>query len=148
METIDPRITGFIGEHHVMTLAVSKDNIPWCAHCFYIYLPEDNLFVFTSDPDTRHIRDAEESGNFCVTAGIALETRMTGKIRGIQMSGKMFRLEGALLKTATKAYVKHFPVARLAALHLWGLAPGFIKLTDNRLGFGIKLKWEKENSNK
>jgi len=60
----------------------------------------------------------------------------------------MFRLEGPLLKTATKAYVKHFPVARLAALHLWGLAPGFIKLTDNRLGFGIKLKWEKENSNK
>jgi uncharacterized protein len=148
MNTIDPRITGFIGEHHVLTLAVSRDNIPWCAHCFYVYLAAENLFVFTSDPDTRHIQDACIDGNFRVTAGIALETRMTGKIRGIQLSGTMFPLEGDLLKTAAKTYLKEFPVARLSTLHLWGLEPDFIKLTDNRLGFGKKLKWERDKDNK
>jgi uncharacterized protein len=148
MNTIDPRITEFISEHHVLTLAVSRDNIPWCAHCFYAYIAGINLFVFTSDPETRHITDAVESGNFQVTAGIALETKMVGKIRGIQLSGTLTRLEGEALRVGKKEYLHRFPVARMAKLNLWGLQPDYIKLTDNRLGFGKKLKWEKEHDNK
>ena len=35
-----------------------------------------------------------------------------------------------------------FPIARLMPnLHLWTLRPDFIKMTDNRLGFGKKLIW-------
>lgn len=146
MKPVDPRILDFIGDHHVMTLAVSRDNIPWCAHCFYCYLEQENLFVFTSAPDTRHIQDAEASGNFRVTAGIALETKMTGKIRGLQVAGRMFVPEGDLAKKSKKAYLKDFPVARLATLHLWTLRPDFMKLTDNRLGFGTKLIWEEEEA--
>jgi hypothetical protein len=94
MTPIDKRILGFIAGHHVLTLAVAKDNIPYCAHCFYAYIPGKNRFIFTSDPDTRHIRDAESSRNFYVTAGIALETKIIGKIRGLQLTGKMFLPEG------------------------------------------------------
>ena len=142
MRPIDKRILRFIARHHVLTLAVAKDNIPYCAHCFYAYIPGKNLFIFTSDPDTRHIRDAASSGHDQVAAGIALETRMVGKIRGLQLTGRMFTPDGDDHKAARKAYLLRFPYAALTGLHLWALEPAFMKLTDNRLGFGTKLKWE------
>ncbi len=141
MTTIDQRILEFIGEHHVLTLAVAREQQPWCATCFYVFLQDENQFVFTSDDDTRHIRDATESGNYNVSGTIALETKMVGKIRGIQFSGVMFRLEGEDRKKAHRKYVRKFPIASLAKLELWGLKPDHIKMTDNRLGFGKKLIW-------
>ena len=141
MTTIDQRILEFIDEHHVFTLAVAKERLPWCATCFYVYMMDENRFVFTSDNDTRHIQDAVESCNYHVAGAIALETKMVGKIRGIQFSGIMFKLEGKSLKKAQQNYVRKFPIARLAKLELWGLEPDHIKMTDNRLGFGKKLIW-------
>jgi uncharacterized protein YhbP (UPF0306 family) len=142
MKSVDPRILKFIRRHHVLTLAVAEHNIPYCAHCFYCYLPGENLFIFTSDHDTRHIRDVEKSGNYQVAAAIALETKIIGKIRGLQLTGRLLKQEGTDLVSAKAAYLKRFPVARLATLHLWALKPDFMKLTDNRLGFGTKLLWE------
>jgi len=142
MNPVDKQILKFIYEHHVLTLAVSADNNPWCATCFYIYLNERNLFVFTSDPETRHIRDVVENNNYRVAGTIALETKITGKIRGIQFSATMRLLRGEELKEGRKAYLEKFPVAHLSKLYLWGLEPSYIKLTDNRLGFGTKLIWQ------
>jgi uncharacterized protein len=143
MDQPDARIVKFIQEHHVLTLAVSRQDIPWCASCFYVYLPDINLFVFTSDHDTRHIRDFTGSSTGFVAGTIALETKITGKIRGIQFSGPMKQLTGSELKTSKKAYLDRFPIARLARLELWGVEPDTLKLTDNRLGFGTKLIWNK-----
>ncbi len=142
MNPIPERIIDFIGEHHILTLAVTTDDGPWCATCFYAWLPERNRFVFTSDPRTRHIREAEKEGRYRVSGAIALETRMTGKIRGIQFSGVMEKVRKEDLRTVKQAYIKAFPVARFSRLHLWELAPGYIKMTDNRLGFGKKLIWK------
>ncbi|MEI6456473.1 MAG: pyridoxamine 5'-phosphate oxidase family protein [bacterium] len=142
MKPVDKRIQTFIREHHILTLAVTRDNKPWCATCFYVYIPETNRFIFTSDHDTRHIRDVVEGNNYFVAGTIALETRIVGKIRGIQFSGTMMEPEGEELKESRSAYLKRFPIARLATLHLWVLEPAYIKMTDNRLGFGTKLVWE------
>jgi uncharacterized protein len=141
MNLIDERILKFIDEHHVLTLAVTNQNRPWCASCFYVFLAGKNLFVFTSDQDTQHIRDVVQSNNYHVAGTIALETKITGKIRGIQFSGTLRELRGDELRSGKKAYYKKFPVARLSKLYLWGIEPGFIKMTDNRLGFGKKLFW-------
>ncbi|MBN1197735.1 MAG: hypothetical protein JXA23_00190 [Bacteroidales bacterium] len=141
MKPVDQTILSFISEHHVLTLAVSRNNIPWCCSCFYCYLPERNLFVFTSDPDTRHIEDFTDGGEGPVAGTIALETKVTGKIRGIQFAGPMRLLAGEELREARRVYLKNFPVARMTKLHLWGVEPTILKLTDNRLGFGKKLLW-------
>jgi uncharacterized protein YhbP (UPF0306 family) len=54
----------------------------------------------------------------------------------------MQELEGDELKKARSAYLKRFPIARLMPdLNLWILSPDFIKMTDNRFGFGKKLIW-------
>jgi uncharacterized protein YhbP (UPF0306 family) len=138
----EPRIVDFIGEHHILTLAVARENVPYCATCFYAYLPAQNQFIFTSGHETRHIRDVLEGGNPNVAGTIALETKIVGKIRGIQFTGLMQELEGDELKKARSAYLKRFPIARLMPdLNLWILSPDFIKMTDNRFGFGKKLIW-------
>lgn len=144
MHGIDQRIVKFILEHHIFTLAVTNGMQPWCATCFYVYNETDNLFIFTSEDDTLHIRYVEETNNFLAGGAIALETKMIGKIRGIQFSGMLRRLEGNELDQARKQYLHKFPVALFSKLFLWGLQPGFIKMTDNRLGFGKKLKWPQE----
>lgn len=142
MRPVPDRIFNFISEHHIFTLAVSTENGSWCATCFYVWLHDQNRFIFTSDPRTRHIREVIKNNNYHVSGAIALETKIVGKIRGIQFSGKLTGIVGEELKSAKKAYLNAFPVARLSRLHLWGLTPDFIKMTDNRLGFGRKLTWK------
>ena len=145
----EQHITDFIREHHILTLAIARDNIPYCATCYYAYLKEENRFVVTSDEQTRHISDVLAGHNFRVAGTIALETKIVGKIRGIQFTGVLNILDGEALKRAKSAYLKRFPIARLMpGMHLWAIDPEFFKMTDNRLGFGTKLVWTAEESGK
>ncbi|MBT3210190.1 MAG: hypothetical protein HN704_15235 [Bacteroidetes bacterium] len=138
---IDNRIIDFIKEHHVLTMATSNNNEPYCANCFYVYLEKENTLVFTSDNSTKHISDVLIQ-NY-VAGSIVLETKIVGKIRGIQFNGIISKLKNYERKKAKLAYLKRFPYAILAKTNLWKIDLTFIKMTDNRLGFGKKLIWEK-----
>ncbi len=138
----EKRIVDFIKKHHVLTLATSVENGPYCANCFYVYLKEQNAFVFTSDLETKHVQDALE--NNYVAGSVVLETNVVGKIRGIQFNGYLYEPNGELRKLAKKAYMKRFPYALLMKTRFWILELTFIKLTDNRMGFGKKLIWRTE----
>lgn len=141
MNIIDNRIISFIKEHHILTLATSNNNKPWCASCFYVYIEDKNMFIVTSDFTTKHIKDVEKQN--IVAGSIALETTMIGKIQGIQFTGIMKLLSENDLKIANKAYINKFPFAILKETTLWGIFPDFVKMTHNRLGFGKKLIWNK-----
>ena len=143
MNIPDKKIVEFIKKHHVLTLATSVDNIPYCSNCFYVYLEDENMFVFTSDNDTKHVQDVLQ--NSYVGGSVVLETSIIGKIQGIQFNGKMYLPKGNLKKKAKKIYMKRYPFAVLMKTQLWVVESDFIKLTDNRLGFGKKLIWRKEN---
>jgi uncharacterized protein YhbP (UPF0306 family) len=138
---IEKRIIRFFKNHHVLTIATSVDTEPWCANCFYVYIEDENALVFTTDKDTRH--GQEFLKNSLVAGSVVLETRIIGKIRGIQFQGIVSEPDGALLEKVTKAYIKRFPVAMLMETHLWIVRVTHIKMTDNRLGFGKKLVWNK-----
>jgi len=138
---IEERIRKFFRRHHVLTIATSTDAGPWCANCFYVYLEEENALVFTSDPETRHGK--EFLANKLVAGSVVLETRIIGMISGIQFRGIVSEPEGDLAATARKAYLRRFPVAMLMDTHLWVVRLTYIKMTDNRLGFGKKIIWER-----
>jgi len=138
---IDERIIKFFRKHHVLTIATSVNNEPWCANCFYAYLEEENAFVFTTDNDTRHGKEFLK--NPVVAGSVVLETMVVGKIRGVQFQGIVSEIDESLLPRAKKAYLKRFPVAILMDTHLWKVELTHIKFTDNRLGFGKKIIWEK-----
>jgi uncharacterized protein YhbP (UPF0306 family) len=144
MEKPDKKIVNFIKEHHVLTMATSVNNIPYCANCFYAYLEDENMFVFTSDNETKHVQDALQ--NDYVGGSVVLETNVVGKIRGIQFNGRMYLPEGDLKKKTNRRYMKRFPFAQLMKTQLWVIELDFIKFTDNRLGFGKKLIWRKKGS--
>ena len=135
------RITEFLRRHHVMTLATCRDNRPWCCQCFYAYVDRLCGLVFTSDAATRHIAEATEQPY--VAGSIALETAVIGKIRGIQLEGKLVEADGELLREIKTAYIKRFPYTLLMDTKLWFLELHTMKMTDNRLGFGKKLYWKK-----
>lgn len=139
---VDERIIKFFRKHHVLTVATSVNNEPWCANCFYVYLEDENALVFTTDAETRHGR--EFVLNTTVAGSVVLETMIIGKIRGIQFQGTVSEPEGELLDKAKTAYLKRFPVAALMDTRLWIVKLSYIKMTDNRLGFGKKLIWNSE----
>ena len=136
---IDKKITSFAKKHHMLTLAtVGKSGMPYVANCFYAYDSQRNLFIFTSDVTTRH--GAEMLHNPNVALSIPLETRVVGRVQGIQICGIAERGDNE----ARATYIKRFPYAAVAPLTLWAVRPTMMKLTDNTLGFGKKLIWESE----
>jgi len=135
---IDKKIEKFITSHHVLTLATSTtDGHPYCCNIFYAYNKQEGAFIFTSDDHTHHAQMM--SNNPRVAASIVLETRIVGKVQGLQITGEVKRATDG-----DKAlYIKRFPYAAVADLQLWRLEADFMKLTDNTLGFGKKLIWQK-----
>ena len=142
LKEIDKKIISFIKKHHILTLATANKNTPYCCTCFYVYSEKENKFFITSEKDTRHINEALQQP--IVAGTIALETSIIGKIQGLQLTGTIRKISGEETKKAKSIYIKKFPVAALTKLVLWGITPDFIKFTDNRLGFGKKLIWQKK----
>jgi uncharacterized protein YhbP (UPF0306 family) len=136
---IDSRVIRFFRKHHVLTIATTVGNEPWCANCFYVYLEDEKSLVFTTDSSTRHGKDFLE--NPLVAGSVVLETMVPGKIRGIQFQGIVSEPGEEMLSKVRNAYLKRFPVAVLMDTHLWIVKLTLIKMTDNRLGFGKKLIW-------
>ena len=132
------KIIEFIKEHHLLSLSTCKDNFPHCSNCFYAYDADKFSFIIASDESTRHIKELQVNPNFAAT--IALETTQIGKIRGLQFSG--------IIKKATSKekslYIKTFPYALALNPTLWNLHVEHLKFTDNRLGFGKKLIFKRE----
>jgi hypothetical protein len=133
------RIRSLLRRHHLLSIATVSERGPWCASCFYAWDEENNTLVITTDLVTRH--GAEFRSNPQVAGTIALETIRVGRIRGAQFTGTISEPAGEELARARKIYLRRFPYAALTDLHLWIIKPDYIKLTDNRLGFGKKIIW-------
>ena len=130
------KIARFVSEHHVLTLATAGEEGPYAAPLFYAYDVTSRRFIFASDPGTEHARQMTASST--VAAGIYLETDTVGKIQGLQIRGRVVCADDA----DRHCYFGRFPYARVLNPVLWRLEPVWMKLTDNRLGFGKKLFWE------
>lgn len=132
---VDPRIVRFVRRHHLLTLATTDAEAPYCAHAFYGYDAERNLLIFASDDTTHHVQQMERRPK--VSAAIASPTRIVGKLQGLQLCGTATRADDK----ARKTYIRRFPFAALMELRLWVIKPNYMKYTDNTLGFGTKLIW-------
>jgi uncharacterized protein YhbP (UPF0306 family) len=141
MNPLDEKIIRFINKHHILTLASSIGNIPYCCTCFYAFDKKNCSLIFTSEADTRHHK--EMLANNIVSGAIALETRIIGKIQGIQFTGTSSLPKGQELAEIRKIYLKKFPYTLpfISTSFFWKIDISHIKMTDNNLGFGKKLIW-------
>jgi uncharacterized protein YhbP (UPF0306 family) len=129
---IEERIIKFFRKHHVLTIATTVNNEPWCANCFYVYLEEENALVFTTDNDTRHGQEFVK--NPLVAGSVVLETFVIGKIRGIQFQGMISEPKEKMQQKVKTAYLKRFPVAALMDTRLWIVDLTLIKMTEGERG--------------
>jgi hypothetical protein len=138
---MDEQIATFLKEQSVVNFATSVNDIPYCASCYYAYVPGAELLVFKSDTDTKHIEDALKNNN---VAGTVVPDKIAiSKIKGIQFSGLFKAAEGSLGEKAKKAYLSKFPVAGLFRGTIWVIELSRVKFTDNTLVFGKKILWER-----
>jgi len=141
MKIMEERIEKFIKGHHVMTLATVENNVPHCSSIFYVYDAEKSTLYFMSSPDTMHIRQALKQP---LVAGTITPGHVSiARIQGIQFTGKFFQPKGEEFKKAKSVYVNRFLVARFMSSSFWALELHSIKMTDNTLGFGKKLHWDR-----
>ena len=128
------KITKFINEHHVLSLATSFNGDIDTCNLFYAFSKEEVSFVVASSEDTNHIKNILQNKN--VAGTIVLETKTVGKIQGLQFKATFLALENKKLK---KLYFKTYPYALALNPKLWQIKISYLKLTDNRLGFGKKI---------
>ena len=138
---IDQQIIHFLNEHHLLTLATSQNNKPYCCNLFYVYDQVSNQLIFSTEIKTKHAQDFVMNTN--VAGSIALETNEVSKIQGVQLLGTILELKGEYLKIAKEQYINAFSYSANMDLHLWAMPLNFIKMTHNKLGFGKKLIWKK-----
>ena len=138
---MDAGIEKFLSEQTVLSLATCVNDRPYCASCYYAFVPQRNLLVFKSEVDTQHIEDALANNR---VAGTILPDKIDKtKIRGIQFSGIFRKPEGSELEIAQKTYLKRYPVATLFRGNIWVIELTRIKFTDNALLKGRKILWER-----
>jgi uncharacterized protein YhbP (UPF0306 family) len=134
---IPKEFADFISRHHVLSLNVCFENKSWSASCFYAFL-KTGAFAIASDKNSRHMQYAAK--NPLISGTIHLETKEIGKIQGLQFEGE---IKKASMK-AKKAYLLSFPLSAALMPTLWEIEINYAKLTNNELGFGKKLVWQKD----
>lgn len=142
MNPIDVRIRKFIAQNQTLTLATCQDGAPYCCSLFYAFDESAGLLYFMSSRDSRHSREMISNSHISGTILNAEQSVM--RLQGIQFSGEAFVLEAEMQQQARKIYLQKYPVARLNPSELWYIRIDWIKMTDNTLGFGTKLIWERE----
>ena len=128
------KIDTFLQEHHVMSLATSSEDELSVCSLFYVFVKEMHSFIVASSDETTHIQHIKFNSK--VAGSIVLETKIVGKIQGVQFRGKFSELENKEIK---KLYYKAFPYALAMNPQLWQIKIDSFKMTDNKLGFGKKI---------
>ncbi len=140
-----------IRDQSIMTLATSRNAEAWAAPVYYVY--HNSGFYFFSDPESRHVREALESGQ--VSVAIHAASFEWQEIRGMQMSGRVERISAGMeaLK-AVGAYIGKFPFTRdfftpgaaldIAAfesrfrVRIYRFTPSLAYYLDNKIRFGFR----------
>ena len=50
---IDQQIIHFLNEHHLLTLATSQNDKPYCCNLFYVYDQVSNQLIFSTETKTK-----------------------------------------------------------------------------------------------
>jgi uncharacterized protein YhbP (UPF0306 family) len=146
--TDDPAVLEILETSTLALSTAGPSGRPFVTPVFFA--PGDDLgLVFFSDPGTLHVRHTLSRPE--VAATIYPATSDWLEIRGLQLAGTVERIQpGEAWERAWRSYTLKFPfVAGLRPLidssWLLVLLPSWIRLIDNRRGFGFKREWLRGN---
>lgn len=134
-------VRSILDESTTLTLAtVEADGSPRATPLFFAAEPDLSL-LFLSDPASPHIHNLRRSPE--VAASLHPAVAKWEEIRGLQLKGEVAAVSSEERETALEPYRQRFPFIEqlpeaLAASILFRLSPSWIRLIDNRQGFGHK----------
>jgi len=134
-----------------MALATARGNVSWAAPVYFVF--HGSAFYFFSDPKSRHMEEARESGQASATIYPHADTWR--EIRGIQMSGRIENIPPGLEAVRSiRAYLRKFPFTReffspgdspdlesfgkRFNVRFYAFRPQLAYYLDNRIKFGFR----------
>ncbi len=138
---MDKVIVNFLHANYVLSLSIADSNRSWSANCFYAFDEQEDTLIFISHGNTTHYQMITK--NPYVSGTIVAQTQNVTHIQGIQFTGKAITPNGNRSKQANSIYYQRFPFAKFVRAKLWVLELHYVKYTDNTLGFGKKICWER-----
>ncbi len=139
---MDDRIIKFIREQTCASVCCADHpGNPYCFSCVYAYDSDEKLLYYKSSSNTRH---SEILLLHPAAAGTILPDKLNMlHIKGIQFEGIVLPADHPLTKNATARYYQKHPLALTQPGSIWTIQLNTIKFTDNSLGFGKKITWNR-----
>lgn len=135
------KIIAYLVSKTSLTLCCVDDGIPHCCNCFYVL--DKNLMVFylTSSLSTQHASIMLTAPKVAGTVNDQLSSILY--LKGVQYSGEIRLLENEDELKARRLFCAAYPIAKLKKAPMWEIKLNTLKMTDNKLGFGKKLRWSR-----
>lgn len=143
MSDLSP-ILDLLSETQTLTLAtLDPDGGPRATPLFFAFDDRASLF-FLSERDTQHCRNLEREPS--VAAALYPEVDDWLELRGLQIKGLAFPIAASERQAALACYTARFPFTDtlteiVSESEVYRLRPRWVRLIDNRKGFGHKREW-------
>ncbi len=124
-----------------MTLATCIDSQPYCSVLFYSFEEKNEVLYFLSKPSSRHSKEIDANG--AVSGSIIRGDSNIIKLQGVQFIGTCALVDLSSIAESKRHFLSAHPYAVLGNDLIWCLRLEWIKMTDNTIGFGKKIVWEK-----
>jgi uncharacterized protein YhbP (UPF0306 family) len=137
-------ILALLAETQALTLAsLDPDGKPRATPLFFAFDDQATL-IFLSERDTQHCRNLEREP--FVAAALYPHVGDWRELRGLQIKGHASPVPSPDRETALAVYGSRFPFTDSLAdvvgrSEIYHLRPKWVRLIDNRLGFGFRREW-------
>lgn len=138
------KLINFLHQQHIVSFTASDQQQLWSAICFYCFDEQQQRLIILTKPDTTHGQLMLKNNQI---SGTIFKNELNPmKLQGIQFLGQAQMLTDKQAEDAKAIYYQRFPYARAMPSPVWQIQLQQIKFTDNTLGFGTKLLWNREKS--
>jgi uncharacterized protein YhbP (UPF0306 family) len=137
-------ILALLTETHDLTLAtLDPDGKPRATPLFFAFDDQATLY-FLSERDTQHCRNLEREP--FVAAALYPDVSDWRQLRGLQIKGLAAAVPTPDIEAALAIYIDRFPFVSdleqvVSQSEVYRLRPKWVRLIDNRHGFGYKREW-------
>ena len=120
---------------------MDEEGRPYCFSCFYAFNSQEGLIYFKSSSTSHHTQQMKKNP---FVAGTVLPDKLNKlTIKGIQFEAIVLDTQQPQVKKRLNNYYKKHPAALAMPGDIWILQIEYIKMTDNTLGFGKKIIWNR-----
>ena len=139
---MDKAIVDFIEKQKTASVCcLDEDGNPYCFSIFYVFDKVERRLYFKSSASSNHGHYLKLNNRI---AGTIMPDKLnTLAVKGIQFTG--FVENNPVHHHATTEYHKKIPIALAMPGEVWTIQLETIKMTDNTIGFGKKILWQRED---